>query len=119
MMGILAMLRIDEQTRVWLILGKTDMRKGINGLSDIVANKLHLAALSGQYFVFCGRKRDTLKIIYWDRNGYCLWIKRLETDRFIWPRTEIEAQAVSGEQLGWLLSGLDIGKAHRRKSFVH
>jgi transposase len=109
------MLRIDEQTRVWLILGKTDMRKGINGLSDIVANKLHLDVMSGQYFVFCGRRHDTMKIIYWDRNSFCLWIKRLENDRFIWPKNESEAQAINGEQLGWLLSGLDIRTAHQRK----
>lgn len=108
------MLRFDERTRVWLILGRTDMRKAINGLSDIVANQLKLPALSGQYFVFCGRRRDTLKILYWDNNGYCLWYKKLEQDRFRWPRTEREAQAISGQQLGWLLSGLDIGQAHGR-----
>jgi transposase len=111
------MLKLDEQARVWLVLGKTDMRKAINGLSDIVANQLRLEAMSGQYFVFCGRRRDTLKILYWDRNGYCLWLKRLESDRFRWPRTEEEAQAISGVQLGWLLSGLDIGQAHQRRLF--
>jgi transposase len=113
----LGMLKLDEHTRVWLILGKTDMRKSINGLSDIVANQLGLDALSGQYFVFCGRRRNTLKIIYWDRNGYALWYKRLEVDRFRWPRNEDEAQAITGEQLGWLLSGLDIGQAHQRRLF--
>jgi transposase len=112
------MLRFDNQTRVWLILGRTDMRKAINGLSDIVANQLKLSALSGQYFVFCGRRRNTLKILYWDNNGYCLWYKKLERDRFRWPRTEHEARAITGEQLGWLLSGLDIGQAHERR-YLH
>jgi len=64
------MLRVDEQARVWLVLGRIDMRKSINGLSDTVANQLKLDVMSGQYFVFCGRKRNTLKILYWDRNGY-------------------------------------------------
>ena len=111
------MLRLDEHARVWLILGRTDMRKSINGLSDMVANQLKLDALSGQYFVFCGRKRNTMKILYWDRNGYVVWYKRLEVDRFRWPRTESEAQAISGEQMGWLLSGLDINQAHQRRLF--
>lgn len=111
------MLRLDEHARVWLVLGRTDMRKSINGLSDTVANQLKLDAMSGQYFVFCGRKRNTLKILYWDRNGYCVWYKRLEIDRFRWPRNENEAQAITGEQLGWLLSGLDIGQAHQRRLF--
>ena len=111
------MLRLEEQARVWLVLGKTDMRKSINGLSDMVANELKLDAMSGQYFVFCGRKRNTMKILYWDKNGYCLWYKKLELDRFRWPRTANEAQAITGEQLGWLLSGLDIGQAHQRRLF--
>ena len=62
------MLKLEEQARVWLVLGKTDMRKSINGLSDLVANELKLDAMSGQYFVFCGRHRNTLKILYWLRH---------------------------------------------------
>ena len=107
------MLELDEGARVWLVLGRTDMRKSINGLSGVVTNQLKLDPLSGQYFVFCGRKRNTLKILYWDRNGYVVWYKRLEVDRFRWPRNESEAQAITGEQLKWLLSGLDIGQAHQ------
>jgi transposase len=113
------MLRIDEGTRVWLVLGKTDMRKAINGLSDIVANRLKLPAMSGHYFVFCGRRRNTIKILYWENNGYCIWYKRLEAERFRWPRNELEAQAISGEELRWLLSGLDIRQAHQRQLFPH
>lgn len=111
------MLRLEEGARVWLILGRTDMRKSINGLSDIAANQLGLDAMNGQFFVFCGRKRDTMKILYWDKNGFAIWYKRLESDRFRWPRTEQEAQAISGEQLVWLLSGLDIGQAHQVRQF--
>lgn len=93
------------------------MRKSINGLSDIVANQLMLEAMSGQYFVFCGRQHRTIKILYYDKNGYALWYKRLELDRFRWPRTEQEAKAITGEQLGWLLSGLDIEQAHQTRRF--
>ena len=111
------MLKLEEQARVWLVLGRTDMRKSINGLSDTVVNQLKLDAMSGQYFVFCGRRRNTMKILYWDRNGYCIWYKRLEIDKFRWPRNENEALAITGEQLGWLLSGLDIRQAHQRRLF--
>ena len=106
------MLALDKNSRVWLVLGKTDMRKAINGLSAIVSQELSLDPLAGEYFVFCGRKRNTIKILYWDRNGYCIWSKRLEEDRFRWPKTTSEAQAISGEQLLWLLSGLDLSQAH-------
>ena len=106
------MFRLEPAARVWLVLGKTDMRKAINGLSGLVANNLSLNPLSGEYFVFCGRQRNSVKILYWDKNGYCLWLKRLEEDRFRWPRTSREAQAISGEQLSWLLSGLDLAQAH-------
>jgi transposase len=108
------MLALDRDTRVWLILGRTDMRKSINGLSAIVSNQLKLNPLDGGFYVFSGRNRDTIKILYWDLSGYALWYKRLELDRFCWPRNEVEAQAITGEQLGWLLSGLDINRAHRK-----
>ncbi|AHC13783.1 IS66 family insertion sequence element accessory protein TnpB [Salinispira pacifica] len=106
------MFHLDPAARVWLIPGKTDMRKAVNGLSGIVAHQLALDPMSGQYFVFCGRRRDIIKILYWDRNGYGLWYKRLEVDKFRWPQTPQEARAVSGEQLGWLLLGLDWERAH-------
>jgi len=112
------MFSLDPSARVWLIPGKTDMRKAINGLSGIVANQLTLNPLSGQYFVFCGRRRDILKILYWDRNGYCLWYKRLEEDRFPWPRTAAEVQAVTGQQLSWLLLGLDWEAAHPVRRYL-
>ncbi len=106
------MLKLDPASKVWLVLGKTDMRKAINGLSGIVANHLALDPMSGQYFVFANRTRTTVKILYWDRNGYSLWLKRLEVDVFRWPRTSNEAKAISSEQLQWLLAGLDWDKAH-------
>ena len=111
------MFTIESTARVWIIPGKTDMRKAVNGLSGIVAHQLELDPMSGQYFVFCGRKRDIIKILYWDRNGYGLWYKRLEEDRFLWPRTAEEARAISGEQLNWLLSGLDWEKAHPARRY--
>ena len=93
------------------------MRKAVNGLSSLVADHLNVDPQDGSYYVFCGRKRDTVKILYYERNGYALWYKKLEEDTFRWPRTEREARAITGEQLGWLLSGLDMDKAHRERRY--
>lgn len=112
------MFSLDSSARVWLIPGKTDMRKAINGLSTIVSSQLEMNPLSGQYFVFCGRRRDIIKVLYWDRNGYSLWCKRLEEDRFRWPRTAAEVRAVTGQQLSWLLMGLDWEAAHPVRQYL-
>ena len=74
--------------RVYIATGTTDMRKSINGLSILVADQLELDPLSGHIFAFCNRKRDIIKILYWDRNGFCLWQKRLEKHQFQWPETK-------------------------------
>jgi transposase len=88
------------------------MRKAINGLSAMVAGQLAMNPASGQYFVFASRSLTTIKVLYWDKNGYSLWYKRLEEDKFRWPRTSQEAKAITGEQLQWLLAGLDWDRAH-------
>jgi transposase len=73
---------IPAQANIWLVLGSTDMRKSIDSLALVVVDQLNLDALSGQFFVFCNRSRNIIKILYWDRNGFCLWQKRLERFRF-------------------------------------
>ena len=80
-----------------------------------MADQLALDPLSGHLFVFCNRKRDLLKILYWDRNGFCLWQKRLERDLFQWPGSEAEVLALHGHELTWLLNGLFLvqHEAHR------
>jgi len=102
--------------QVYIATGATDMRKSINGLSILVAEQLDLNPLSGHLFCFCNRKRDIIKILYWDRNGFCLWQKRLEKDRFHWPVDEAEVIDIQGRELSWLLDGLhlDQGAAHKR-----
>jgi len=106
------MLGDYRNTRIFLRPGKTDFRKAINGLSGIVENQMKLDLFSGCYFVFCNKRKDKLKIIYWDRNGFCLWYKRLEKDKFTWPMTEEEALELSIEEFTWFLRGLDYKKAH-------
>jgi len=99
---------------VYLAIGNTDMRKSINGLSILVEQTLDQNPFSGDLFVFCNRQRRIIKILYWDRNGFCLWQKRLEKDRFQWPQSVEDVISIDQRQLQWLLSGLNIADAHRQ-----
>ncbi|NNF99365.1 MAG: IS66 family insertion sequence element accessory protein TnpB [Desulfobacteraceae bacterium] len=103
-------------TRIYLATGATDMRKAINGLSILVEHQLELDPFSGHLFVFCNRRRNMVKILYWDRNGFCLWHKRLEKDVFFWPESAEQVISVDPCELTFLLDGLDIGhvKGHER-----
>ena len=99
---------LPSHTRVYLAVGHTDMRKSINGLSILVEEKLHQDPFSGHLFVFCNRRRHIVKILYWDRNGFCLWQKRLEKHFFSWPESEKQLMTIDARQLGWLLQGLSL-----------
>jgi transposase len=105
--------------RVYLAMGATDMRKQINTLSILVQETMQLDLFSGSVFVFCNRKRSTVKALYWDRNGFCLWQKRLERERFRWPETPEEVLRISPRELRWLLDGLELvqGEAHRQLQY--
>ena len=86
-----------------------DFRKSINGLVALVELELDVSVLSGAVFVFCNKHRDKLKILYRDETGFALWYKRLDKDKFKWPKNlESEALKLSEAQLHWLLSGYDI-----------
>ncbi len=105
--------------RVYIATGITDMRKSINGLSILVADQLDLDPLSGHLFAFCNRKLDIIKVLYWDRNGFCLFHKRLERDRFKWPETAESVLNIHGHELSWLLDGLSVyqHEAHQQLSY--
>ncbi len=105
-------MMVTESTQVYVAVGNTDMRKSINGLSILVEQAMGLNPFSGELFVFCNRLRTIVKILYWDHNGFCLWHKRLEKDRFKWPQSVDEVITIDQRQLQWLLSGLDIADAH-------
>lgn len=101
--------------QVYLCREFVDMRKSINGLSLLVESVLNHDSFSGNLFVFCNKKRDKLKMLYWERNGYVLWYKRLEKDRFKWPKKMTEDVIhLDGQEINWLLDGIDISqlKAH-------
>ena len=105
--------------RVYLATGATDMRKSINGLSILVAEQLNLDPLSGHLFAFCNRKRDIVKVLYWDRNGFCLFQKRLEKNMYQWPKTSAEVMPLGTRELHWLMEGLSLVQqdAHSKLAF--
>lgn len=93
------------------------MRKQIQSLAVYVANETMGDPLSGNLYVFCGKNRKLIKALYWDRNGFCLWQKRLETDNFPWPRDGSEVRKITEEQLMMILDGIDFFKAHKKLTF--
>ena len=102
------MMRFAGRPEILLATEPVDMRKSINGLSVLVADQMECDPLNGSLFVFYNKARDKIKVLYWDRNGFCLWYKRLEKHRFHIPK-QISGGHVtlSSEQLSWLLAGLE------------
>ena len=94
-------------TRVWLAAGSTDMRKGFDGLAMLVQSVLERDPFSGHVFAFRGRRGDLIKILWWSGDGLCLFAKRLERGRFVWPRREQGMAALTPAQLSMLLEGID------------
>lgn len=105
------MRSLQEFTRVFIHRGAVDMRRGINGLSEIV-QMTNMGDLMGHnLFVFCGRRKHSIKILYFDKSGFAMWQKRLEKDRFMWPKNfSEEVVQITPEQLSWLLDGYDVWK---------
>ena len=113
---------VNNNMKVFLAPGATDLRKAINGLSILVESHLEKDLFSGYLFGFCNRKKTTVKLLYWDRNGFCLWMKRLEKpQKFQWPKASETSVAISGSQLSWLLGGLSIEQkgAHKALDFKY
>lgn len=92
--------------RIYVAAGYTDMRSGINGLASIVQDVFHLNPFGNYLFLFCGKRADRCKAIYWEKSGFVLTYKRVETGRFHWPRKEQTFITISEQQLTWLLEGL-------------
>ena len=109
---------IARDKRIFVRLGFTDMRKQINGLSAIIQELRPAGPFDGSYYVFCGKTRRVIKVLYWDANGFCLWQKRLERDSFPWPRTGDEISELTRQQIRLLLRGIDIWKEHQRADFA-
>jgi transposase len=101
------MIGLPSGTRVWLAAGATDMRKGFDGLSALVQTVLRHDPFSGHVFAFRGRRGDLVKLLWWDGDGLCLYAKRLERGRFVWPRAEAGVAVLTAAQLSMLLEGID------------
>jgi len=109
------MLSLTAATRIFLVAGPTDMRKSFNGLQAVVISELKKNALSGDLFVFSNRRRDLLKVLYWDRSGFWVCAKRLEAGTFAWPKTGGNSLEMTREELMLLLGGLDLKSTKRRR----
>ncbi len=113
------MLSIATGTRIFVASGATDMRKGFDGLQGLVTGVLEQDPLSGHLFLFVNRRRDKLKILYWDGDGLAIWYRRLEQGTFQMPTLADDRQSaeIKSEELTMLLRGVDLNSVRRRKRF--
>ncbi len=101
------MIAFPSQTQIWIAAGVTDLRRGFTGLSGMVQTKLEQDPFSGHVFVFRGRRGHLIKVLWWDGDGLCLFAKRLERGRFVWPQATSGTVSLSRAQLSMLLEGID------------
>jgi transposase len=101
------MIPVPSGVQVWLATGRTDMRKGFDGLALLVQEALRRDPHGGHLFVFRGRRGDLIKVLWHDGQGMCLFSKRLERGKFIWPSPADGVVAITSAQLGYLLEGID------------
>jgi len=107
------MIALPAGTRVWLAAGVTDMRKGMDGLAALAQTTLAQNPFSGHVFVFRGRRGDLVKLVWFDGDGLCLFAKRLERGRFVWPQATSGSVSLSAAQLSMLLEGIDWRRPQR------
>jgi transposase len=110
---------LTVDTQIWLAAGITDMRRGMHGLAAQVQSTLQEQPYSGHVFVFRGRKGDQVKLLWADRDGLCLFIKRLERGRFVWPQAHDGAIHLTPAQLSMLLEGIDWRRPVRTERALH
>src|SRR5947209_4671797 len=107
------MIALPTGTHIWIAAGVTDLRRGFTGLSAVVQTALKDNPFSGHVFVFRGRRGDLIKVLWWDGDGLCLFAKRLERGRFVWPQAENGTVALTRAQLSMLLEGIDWRRPQR------
>ena len=101
------MIAPPSGTRIWIAAGHTDMRRGFDGLAAMVQQQLDADPFSGHVFVFRGRRGDRIKLLWFDGDGLCIFAKRLESGRFVWPQAIAGSIALTPAQLSMLLEGID------------
>lgn len=98
----------SQVTHIFIVCGKTDLRRGIDGLAAIVQQEYDLDVYEDALFLFCGNRADRFKMLHWDGDGFLLLYKRLETGKLKWPRQKDEVKQLTNQQVRWLLEGLSI-----------
>ena len=111
------MIHLPASVRVYLCLSSCDMRRSFDGLHALVRDHLRLDAFAGHLYLFANKRKDPLKILYWDRDAFAIWAKRLERGCYAIPSGEVGASGfeITIEELGALLSGIDLSTATRRR----
>lgn len=118
--GALALRPVDEFTNIYLCRQFVDFRKSINGLCAIVAGDLNLELKSSSLFIFCNKRRTHMKMLYFDKSGFALWLKRLEESKFPWPRDiHKDVVDISAQDLGLLLDGVNVWTRFESICFEH
>jgi transposase len=107
------MIAPPGNTQIWIAAGVTDLRRGFAGLSALVQTKLEKSPMSGQVFIFRGRRGDLVKLIWFDGDGLCLFCKRLERGKFVWPQAREGVVSLTRAQLSMLLEGIDWRRPQR------
>ena len=113
------MIHLPASVRIYLATSPCDMRRSFDGLHALVNAVLQLDAFAGHLFVFANRRRDRVKILYWDRDGFAVWSKRLEEGSYAMPFSGSDEvrREITAQELGALLSGIDLSQAKRRKRY--
>ena len=113
------MIHLPASVRVYLCLTACDMRKSFDSLASLVRSQMDLDPLVGHLYVFWSRRKDRVKILYWDRDGFAVWAKRLEEGTYALPfceSGEVRGE-ITAQELAALLSGIDLNQAKRRKRY--
>jgi transposase len=114
------MMHLPASVRVYLCTAPCDMRRSFDGLHALVTGAMQLDAFAGHLFVFSNKRRDRVKILYWDRDGFAVWAKRLEEGTYAMPFEDVAnapRREITAQELGALLSGIDLSVAKRRKRY--
>ena len=112
------MFGMPATIRVFVAVPPADLRKGYDGLARLVQDVVKEDPLSGHLFVFANRKRNRIKILYWDRDGYAVWMKRLERGNFRWPAPAADHIEWTALELAAVLGGIDLNATRKRHRFT-
>lgn len=110
----------SDSGTIYLYRKPVDMRKAINGLVAIVETEMKLDPFSSRLFVFCNNNRTIVKCVYWEGNGFALWMKRMEKNRFQWPhQLHLDVIDLNAQQVNWLFDGYDLTLMQGHASLPH